>query len=173
MFVSVKRNAAIWSKVDVSDRHALNFASDASGTHPSGAVVMNTTRRDGSGYGSGVSNTVLTSEKIAVLAPMPTASVRTATRVNPGFVRHVRSAYSKILAYRIQERGGALPSCLRTSRVRQYGIGTGVGNDRLKRAVKIVCIKMVCIPHANCEDQWLRWSLAAVRPKCSLVDLLI
>ena len=53
---------------------------------------MNCTMRSGSGYGSGRSKTAFTTEKMAVLAPMPSASVSTATVVKPGFLRSMRSA---------------------------------------------------------------------------------
>jgi len=51
-----------------------------------------TTRRDGSLYGSGVSSTPFTTEKIAVLAPMPSASVSTTMSVKPGLFARVRRA---------------------------------------------------------------------------------
>src|SRR3954462_1707801 len=86
------------SKVDGMARQALNFASEALAYEPSGAVVMNHTMRPGLGYDSGRSSTALTSEKIAVLAPTPSASVRTATRVKPGLRRQVRPAYRKSCA---------------------------------------------------------------------------
>ena len=47
--MSENRKAAMLAKVDGMDRHALNFASDASTYAPSGAVVMNHTMRDESG----------------------------------------------------------------------------------------------------------------------------
>src|SRR2546422_4129965 len=50
------------------------------------------TRRWGSPYGSGRRRTALTALKIAVFAPMPSASVRTATRVKPGFLTSIRRA---------------------------------------------------------------------------------
>ena len=50
------------------------------------------TRRSDPGYGSGLSSTVLTALKIAVLAPMPRASVSTATPVKPGLFASVRTA---------------------------------------------------------------------------------
>jgi hypothetical protein len=53
---------------------------------------MSWTMRSGSGYGSGFSKTAFTTVKMAVLAPMPSASVRTATAVKPGFLRSVRNA---------------------------------------------------------------------------------
>ncbi|PYR05040.1 MAG: hypothetical protein DMF99_29790 [Acidobacteria bacterium] len=50
-------------------------------------------RRSGCVYGSGRSRTARTTVNIEVTAPMPTASVRMTTKVNPGFLRNVRSAY--------------------------------------------------------------------------------
>ena len=47
----------------------------------------------GAGYPSGRRITLLTMEKIAVLAPMPSASVSTATAVNPGARRSSRHEY--------------------------------------------------------------------------------
>ena len=47
------------------------------------------------GNGSGRNNALSTTEKIAVFAPMPSASVRTATRVNPGDLRSWRKASFK------------------------------------------------------------------------------
>src|SRR5262249_9381562 len=50
------------------------------------------TRRFASWYGRGFKRTALTTLKIAVLAPMPSASMRTTTAVNPRFLRDCRSA---------------------------------------------------------------------------------
>ena len=50
------------------------------------------TRRDGSRYGSGRSRTAFTTEKMAVFAPMPSASVIAATAVKPGLFASIRSA---------------------------------------------------------------------------------
>jgi hypothetical protein len=68
-------------------RQSRKFAG-ATGFQPSCSTV---TSRDGSRYGSGRSSTALTTEKIAVFAPMPSASVSTATAVKPGFLRIVRT----------------------------------------------------------------------------------
>src|SRR6202044_257721 len=51
------------------------------------------TSRDGSLYGSGLSNAEYTTEKIAAFAPIPSASVSTATAVNTGAFASVRAAY--------------------------------------------------------------------------------
>jgi hypothetical protein len=50
------------------------------------------TSRSALGYGSGFSSTLLTTLKTAVLAPMPIASVISATPVNVGLRRRARSA---------------------------------------------------------------------------------
>ncbi len=50
------------------------------------------TMRSGWEYGSGSSKTALMTEKIAVFAPTPSPSVRTATVVKPGERRRVRMA---------------------------------------------------------------------------------
>src|SRR5438034_11846465 len=50
------------------------------------------TSRSGSRYGSGRSNTALTTLKMAVFATMPSASVSTATAVKPGFFSNWRKA---------------------------------------------------------------------------------
>ena len=50
------------------------------------------TRRSGSGNGSGRRRTALTTEKIAVFAPTPSASVMTAAAVKPGRFASARAA---------------------------------------------------------------------------------
>src|SRR5690242_12249665 len=55
-------------------------------------------RRSGLRYGSGVSSSELTTVKIAVLAPIPRASVSTATVVNAGRCATVLSAYRRSLS---------------------------------------------------------------------------
>src|SRR5438552_10429231 len=49
-------------------------------------------------YASGRSSTALTTLKMAVLAPTPSAIVRTAVMVNAGFLRSVRAAKDRSLA---------------------------------------------------------------------------
>src|SRR5580704_2536073 len=51
---------------------------------------MNMTIRSGSGKFTGLSRTVLMREKMAVLAPTPSAKARTAVRVNPGDCTNIR-----------------------------------------------------------------------------------
>src|SRR4051812_49141749 len=52
---------------------------------------MNTTTRSASGTAIGFSSTALTTEKIAVLAPMPSVSAATAARVKAGLCANMRS----------------------------------------------------------------------------------
>ena len=54
-------------------------------------VSHTSTRRFGSGNGSRLRRVVLIALKMVVLAPIPSASVRTATAVKPGFFANVRS----------------------------------------------------------------------------------
>src|SRR3954471_11135392 len=51
---------------------------------------MNTTTRSASGTAIGLSSTALTTEKIAVLAPMPSVSAATAARVKAGLCANMR-----------------------------------------------------------------------------------
>src|SRR6185436_11645015 len=53
------------------------------------------TSRSGSLKGRGRSNTALIKLNIALFAPIPRASVRTATAVNPGLLASVRHPYLK------------------------------------------------------------------------------
>src|SRR5438552_12112839 len=53
------------------------------------------TIRSGSRYASAFSNTALTTLKMAVFAPIPSASVSTATAVKPGFLSNWRKANFK------------------------------------------------------------------------------
>jgi hypothetical protein len=50
----------------------------------------NAIMRSGSAYGSGRSSTALTTVKIAVVAPIPSANVTTAIKVKPGFFDSTR-----------------------------------------------------------------------------------
>ena len=79
-------NTWFWS------RTSLRFATEKliSGTCSDHSVRK--TRRSASGYGSGRSRIALMTLKIAVLAPIPSASVATATSVKPGEFRSVRAA---------------------------------------------------------------------------------
>src|SRR6185295_1304382 len=86
------RNAAACSTTSACDRQCWNLAGEAAAPCPCGDVFMNITSRFGSGKGTGLSRTALTSEKIAVLAAMPRASAETAAMVNAAFSRNIRIA---------------------------------------------------------------------------------
>src|SRR5690349_11560150 len=58
-----------------------------------GCVSHTHTRRPESGKGSGRNSTEYTTEKIALLAPMPSASASTAMAVKPGDLKSTRDAY--------------------------------------------------------------------------------
>ena len=75
------------------------------------------------GYGSGRSSTALTMLNIAVLAPMPSASVKIATKREPGLRRHSRSAKRMSCQQLVHHRSfsaspipgaGRLPAACRT-----------------------------------------------------------
>src|SRR2546430_175526 len=57
-----------------------------------GPRSLNQTSRSDSVYGNGRNKTAFTTLKIAVFAPMPSASVSTATAAKPGFFRSWRKA---------------------------------------------------------------------------------
>src|SRR2546423_13932401 len=61
-----------------------------------GLLSRMTTSRSDSGYGSGRSSTLFTTEKIAVQAPMPMASVRRAMAVTEGALDSWRSAWRRL-----------------------------------------------------------------------------
>ena len=85
-------NAAI----DVVVRRLSRSCSNSgNGTHigrPDSLRRDTITRLSGSGIGSGRSMTALITEKIAALAPMPSASERMATAANVGLRRRIRKA---------------------------------------------------------------------------------
>jgi hypothetical protein len=58
-----------------------------------GGFSSTRTIRSASAYGSGFSRAESTKLKIAVLAPIPMASVSSETMVNPGLFASVRQAY--------------------------------------------------------------------------------
>jgi hypothetical protein len=73
----MKYVAALWGSVG-----ALN----------PGARWLTATSRSGSSKASGFSNTPYTTLKMAVVAPIPSASVRTATAEKPGCFQNIRAA---------------------------------------------------------------------------------
>src|SRR4051812_15032016 len=58
---------------------------------PFGDGLTKTTTRSGSATPTGFSSTAFTTEKIAVLAPMPSVSAATAASVNAGLCANMRS----------------------------------------------------------------------------------
>ena len=76
----------------VSRFQEKNLGTEMGGMLPSGKARVRTTILSASGYGRGRSSTALTTVKMAVLAPIPSASVSTATAVNPGLFSIVRTA---------------------------------------------------------------------------------
>ena len=87
------RNAATSWTTSVCWLQKANFAGDPPGFLPCGETTWSHTIRSGSGNGAGVKNTVLTIEKMAVVAPMPSARAPTAASVKPGLRRSERTAY--------------------------------------------------------------------------------
>jgi hypothetical protein len=55
------------------------------------ATLLSETNCSGRSTGNGRTNAVLTRLKIAVFAPMPSASVMTAINVKPGFFNNIRA----------------------------------------------------------------------------------
>ena len=93
----------------VCARQWLNLAGDpAAKPLPLALVCRKTTSRSASGNGSVFSSTALTTEKIAVLAPIPRASAATAASVNPGLRRNRRSECRVSLARSANEITGVL-----------------------------------------------------------------
>src|ERR1017187_7941823 len=76
----------------VCRRQALYLGTEAPGPLPCEDDVSSTTMRSGSGKARGLSRTVLTTEKMAVLAPIPSASAEIAVAVKPGLWRSIRKA---------------------------------------------------------------------------------
>src|SRR5213078_2108197 len=79
--------------------------------------------RDGSLNGSGRRNRSLTRLKIVVLSPMPSASVKTATKVNPGYLRNWRMAKRRsfIASARRRFRGRGVDADTSAARSQQDG----------------------------------------------------
>src|SRR3954469_4094997 len=97
-----------WTTVDC-ERQNWNLAGDpAEKPLPSPWTCWNTISRSASGNGSVFSSTALTTEKIAVLAPIPRASAATAASVNPGLRRNRRSECRVSLARAANENTGVL-----------------------------------------------------------------
>src|SRR5215471_17969811 len=80
-------------------------------------VVSIATRRDASANGNGFNSTPLTMLKMAVLAPMPSASTMTISALKPGDLRRSRSAWRKSVNMKgsgLRALGGAVTARLRS-----------------------------------------------------------
>jgi hypothetical protein len=79
------------------DRQSRKLGCDTANVgQPRSTLLSQTrTRRSGSVNGSGRSITALTTLKMAVVAPTPSASVRAAMAVKPGLFRRARAAYRR------------------------------------------------------------------------------
>ena len=69
------------------------FIADTTLLPPPGGFSQSRRIRSGSGYGSGFRRTPSTKLKMALLAPMPSASVRMATTAKPGAFKRPRMPY--------------------------------------------------------------------------------
>src|SRR4029077_1135246 len=102
--------------------------------------------RSASGYGSGRSRTALTMLNIAVFAPMLSASVKTATRVNPGDLRSWRKANLRSLILFCAQRDYRLDVCGAGGRYKtgkQSGDGKSSGsNGNQKRIMRRDLVKL-------------------------------
>ena len=79
-----ERISVIWSKLWLRSRQSRNVVKPTFPATPVGPRSPMSTSRSGSAYGSGRSSTAFRTLKIAVLAPIPSASVSSATAVKPG-----------------------------------------------------------------------------------------
>ena len=95
-----KRIRAMRSKVRLWACQSKKFAGDTAkrvmpGNPSAGGTCQTNVSQSGSGYGSGRSSTALTTLKMAVLAPMPSARTRIAAIAKPGRLRRTRTAYRR------------------------------------------------------------------------------
>jgi len=92
---------AKYSNERARSRQSSTFPGDGDGSASdgtfSGLVSTMYTNRSTFRNVGGVRNRLSMTLKIAVLAPMPSASVRTAMRTNPGDCRELRTAYRRSL----------------------------------------------------------------------------
>src|ERR1700687_483237 len=86
LYLAIAWKLRLWS------RRASKFGSAMRDGRPFEVTSKTAMIRFGLGYGSGRNNTLYTTLKIAVVPPMPSASVRMATAVKPGFLRSCRIA---------------------------------------------------------------------------------
>ncbi len=119
------------------------------------------TSRSGSGYGSGRRSTASTSAKSAVVAPMPSASVRVAASVKPGACRSRRAASDRS-RHSASARGN--PTAARTSS------RTRSGDPRRSRASRAASVPVGAVAarglraHLEVEAQLLLEVAVELRP---------
>ena len=88
----VRKTETSWTTASCA-RQCWNFAGEAPEPPAGfcGEVFRKITSRSASGNDTGRSSTALTTEKMAVLAPIPSVSAATAASVNAGLCRTIRS----------------------------------------------------------------------------------
>ena len=87
----VERYAAMELKLRFIRRQSSKFGYEIDPFLKFGISVNKETICSGCGYGSGLSNTPFTTEKIAVFAPIPSARVKMAIRAKPGDLASMRA----------------------------------------------------------------------------------
>jgi hypothetical protein len=78
-------------------RTSLKLGSESGncGMFVRGLLPQKRANRSGCGNGSGRNSVALTTLKIAVFAPIPSASIITASAVKPGFFHNIRAPYRR------------------------------------------------------------------------------
>ena len=98
MVISALRTAPTASNEWLWSRQSRKFRYDTVSLGNCGQCSANSTSLCGSRYGSGRSSTAFTMLNIALFAPIPNASVSTATHANPLSFLSLRNAYRKFRA---------------------------------------------------------------------------
>ena len=96
---------AMPSKVRVRSRQSMRFGGDTRLRDPLSVRSASITRRSGWCAGSGRSSVASTSAKMALLAPMPSASVAAARAVNAGGAPHLPQRASHVVAQFLEASG--------------------------------------------------------------------
>ncbi len=91
MLKKYPRETAIDENEWLSFRQSWKLGYEIDPNSKLGLLACRTTSCSGCGNGSGFKSTPLTIEKMAVLAPMPSARVNIAIAVNPGLLRSMRT----------------------------------------------------------------------------------
>ena len=107
MLATLGVKPAIVSNVRLRDCQSSMFGGDAKPLAVAGDFSQIVTSRSGFGYGSGRSSVASTSAKMALLAPMPSASVSVATSVNAGARDQLPERELDVVAQFFEEQGHA------------------------------------------------------------------